>query len=84
MELLEKVVKIEEQTLAEDHPDRLASQQNLAAYYWKLGDHATAFNIMTRVVEVRKQALHESHPDRQCSEAWLREFERKMAGGGAG
>jgi len=28
--LLEKVVKIEEQTIAEDHPSRPASQHNLA------------------------------------------------------
>jgi len=28
--LLEKVVKIEEQTIAEDHPSQLASQDNLA------------------------------------------------------
>jgi hypothetical protein len=32
--LLEQVVKMREQTLAEDHPDRLASQQVLATVYW--------------------------------------------------
>jgi hypothetical protein len=31
--LLEQVVKIRQQTLAEDHPDRLTSQHELAGAY---------------------------------------------------
>lgn len=53
--LLEKVVNICEQTLAEDHPDRLASELLHSTIYWKLENHQAAMQIMHQVVEIRRQ-----------------------------
>ena len=77
--LLELVVKMREQTRAQDHPDRLASQQVLATMYWDLGRRNTALQMTNHVVEIRRQVLDEHHPDRVDSEAWLEHFEREWA-----
>ena len=69
--LLEQVVQIREQTLAEDHPDRLASKNNLATMYWDLGRRSAGLQMMKHVVEIRRQVLDEHHPAREGSEAWL-------------
>ena len=76
--LLEQVVKIEEQTLAEDHPSRLASQHNLATIFWSLDRRITSLQMMKHVVEIQGQLLDEHHPNRKASEAWLEYFEREM------
>ena len=44
--LLEQVVQIEEQTLAEDHPDRLASQHALAGAYRANGQVKEAVSLL--------------------------------------
>jgi Tetratricopeptide repeat len=67
--VLEQLLRIREQSLAEDHPDRLASQHNLAVFYWESGSHETALDTMARVVEIHKQVLEEDQPSRQSSEA---------------
>jgi Tetratricopeptide repeat len=65
------VVKIEEQLLVEDHPDRLASQHKLASVLWSSGAQRAALAIMIRVVELQSYVLDNNHPDRKLSEAWL-------------
>jgi hypothetical protein len=72
------VVKIREQTLAEDHPDRLVSQHTLATMYWDLGRRKVALDMMKHVVEIHRQVLDKYHPARTGSEAWLKHFEREM------
>ncbi|KAF7505310.1 hypothetical protein GJ744_001013 [Endocarpon pusillum] len=46
LSLLEQVVKISEQTLAEDHPDRLASQHELARAYKANGQIKEAVSLL--------------------------------------
>ena len=77
--LLEQVVKIREQALAEDHPSRLASQHSLATYLWELGRYQPALDMMERVVNIRRHVLGENHPNRQDSEAWLEHFHKEIA-----
>ena len=48
--LLERVVKIREQSLAGDHPDRLASQHALAGVYEANGQVKGAVALLERVV----------------------------------
>ena len=62
MSLLEQVVMIQEQTLAEDHPYRLASQQMLAIVYWDVGRRHAALQMTKHIVEIRQQVLEEHHP----------------------
>ena len=57
--LLEQVVKIHKQTLAEDHPSRLASQHVLATIYWDLDRYSDAVQMMKHVVGIRSQVLDE-------------------------
>jgi hypothetical protein len=76
--LLAQVVKIQEQTLAEDHPSRLASQQVLATMYWDLGRRNAALQITKQVIEIRRQVLNRYHLARTGSGAWLSDFERKL------
>jgi len=73
------VVKIKEQTLAADHPSRLASQHVLATMFWHLGQHAAALHLMENVVEELRKLLDEDHPNRKKSEAWLRYIQDSMS-----
>ena len=50
MALLEHVVKVEETTLAEKHPDRLASQHALARAYQANGQVKEAVALLEHVV----------------------------------
>jgi hypothetical protein len=76
--LLEQVVKIKEQTLAEDYPSRLASQQVLATMYGNLNRRNAALQMMKHIVEIQGQVLDEIHPDRINAETWLEQFEEEM------
>jgi hypothetical protein len=67
-----QVREIQEQTLAEDHPDRLASQHELATIYWEIDRQIAALQMMEHVVEIQQQVLDEHHPDRMNSEYWLK------------
>ena len=60
--LLEQVVKIGEQTLAEDHPDRLASQHALARAYRANRQVREAVSLLEQVVKIQEQTLAEGHP----------------------
>ncbi|KAH6871049.1 hypothetical protein B0T10DRAFT_592798 [Thelonectria olida] len=68
VKLLEHVVAIEEEALAEDHPDRLASQHALAGAYEANGQIKEAVKLLERVVAIREEALAEDHPDRLASQ----------------
>ena len=45
-------MKIREQTLAEDHPDRLASQHELAGVYQANGQVKEAVALLKEVVKI--------------------------------
>ncbi|KAL8701940.1 MAG: hypothetical protein Q9201_004645 [Fulgogasparrea decipioides] len=66
--LLEQVVEIRKQTLAEDHPSRLASQYMLAEAYQANGQVKEAVSLLEQVVRIQKQTLAEDHPDRLASQ----------------
>ena len=61
MEMLERVVKVREK-LAEDHPDRLASQHELASAYQADGQVGRAIGLLEHVVK-GEEKLAEDHPD---------------------
>jgi tetratricopeptide (TPR) repeat protein len=62
VEPLENVVRVEEK-LAEDYPDRLASQHVLASVYWSNGQITEAVATLEHVVKVQEK-LAEDHPSR--------------------
>ena len=66
--LLEQVVKIRETTLAETHPDRLASQHALAGAYEANGQVVEAVALLEQVVKIQETTLAETHPDRLASQ----------------
>jgi hypothetical protein len=66
------VVKIEEQTLAEDHPDRLGSQHALAGAYHADGQVGKAVKLLEHIVAVRTKVLRDSHPSRLVSQHMVR------------
>jgi tetratricopeptide (TPR) repeat protein len=65
-ETFEHVVKVREK-LAEDHPDRLASQHELAGAYLANGQISEAVESLEHVVKVQEK-LAEDHPDRLASQ----------------
>ena len=66
--LLEEVVQIRGQTLTEDHPDRLASQHELAGAYQANGQVQEAVRLLEDIARIRGQTLTEDHPDRLASQ----------------
>jgi cytochrome c-type biogenesis protein CcmH/NrfG len=52
VELLEHVVAVQEKTLAEEHPDQLASQHVLASTYQANGQIKQAVELLEYVVAV--------------------------------
>ena len=77
--LLQQVVAIQEQVLAEDHPDQLVSQYALAIAYQANGQVKDAVRLLEQVVVIQKQALAEDHPDRLASEDALIQAQRESA-----
>ena len=57
-----------EENLAEEHPDRLHSQQNLAMAYEADGQIKKAVELMEHVVAVEARTLAEEHPSRLASQ----------------
>jgi hypothetical protein len=55
--LLEHVVAVEEKVLAEDHPDRLASQHGLARAYHADRQVGKAVELLEHVVAVKARVL---------------------------
>ncbi|KAF1352876.1 hypothetical protein EJ07DRAFT_158900 [Lizonia empirigonia] len=68
VELLEHVVKMHKTTLDERHPDRLASQHELAGAYRANGQTREAVELLAHVVKMHKTTLDERHPDRLASQ----------------
>jgi hypothetical protein len=68
VKLLEHVVAVREKTLAEDHPDRLASQHVLAVAYRADGQVKKAVKLLEHVVAVWEKTLPEDHPDGLASQ----------------
>ncbi|KAL8894569.1 MAG: hypothetical protein Q9192_004210 [Flavoplaca navasiana] len=66
--LLEQIVLIREQTLAEIHPDRLSSQHELAITYLDNGQIKRALSLLEQVILIREQTLAENHLDRLASQ----------------
>ncbi|KAK6429616.1 hypothetical protein LTR95_014238 [Oleoguttula sp. CCFEE 5521] len=66
--LLEQVVAIEERVLAEDHPDRLTSQRELARAYLANGQVKDAVRLLEQVVAIRERVLAKDHPDQLASQ----------------
>jgi tetratricopeptide (TPR) repeat protein len=66
--LLEHIVKILEQTLAENHPNRLASQHELARAYLANGQAKEAVQLLEYVIKTEEPTLAENHPDRLASQ----------------
>jgi tetratricopeptide (TPR) repeat protein len=61
-------VKGLEDSLAEDHPDRLASQHALAIAYRANGQVGKAVALLEHVVKVREGGLADDHPSRLASQ----------------
>jgi tetratricopeptide (TPR) repeat protein len=66
--LLEHVVKMQEATLAETHPDRLSSQHELASAYRVNGQITEAIALLEHVVNVRETTLADTHPNQLASQ----------------
>ena len=60
--------KVRETALAETHPDRLASQHELASAYHTNGQTKEAVSLLEHVVRVKETTLAETHPDRLASQ----------------
>jgi hypothetical protein len=69
--MLEHVVKIHKTTLAEDHPNRLASQHELAIAYQSSGQVQEAVKMLEDVVKIEEATLAEDHPSRLASQRAL-------------
>ena len=66
--LLEQVVQIRKQSLAKDHPDRLASQHALAGAYKANGQVQEAVSLLEQVVQIKDQSLAKDNPSRLASQ----------------
>ena len=53
--LLEQVVKIREQTLAEDHPEQLSSQHELARAYLENRQVEEAASLFEKIAQIEDQ-----------------------------
>ncbi len=68
VKLLERVVAIRTEVLAEDHPSRLASQHELARAYQANGQVKEAVKLLEHVVAIKAEVLAEDHLDRLASQ----------------
>ncbi|KIN02921.1 hypothetical protein OIDMADRAFT_144079 [Oidiodendron maius Zn] len=71
IKVLERIGHLEERMLAEDHPDRLASQYELAGAYRANGQIKEAVQLLEHVVKIQERMLAEYHPDRLVSQHTL-------------
>jgi tetratricopeptide (TPR) repeat protein len=68
---LEHVVKTREKILAEDHPDRQASEHELARAYLVDGQTRKAIQMLEHIIRIRERVLVEDNPHRLASEQVL-------------
>ncbi|PMD50988.1 uncharacterized protein K444DRAFT_647369 [Hyaloscypha bicolor E] len=71
VELLEHVIATDEKMLAKEHPDRLASQHDLASAYETNGQTKRAIKLLECVVLVDEKTLAKEHPSRLASKRAL-------------
>ena len=71
VKLMEAVVAIRTEVLAEDHQDRLASQHVLAMAYQANGQIEEAASLLKYVVQLKKRVYKFDHPSRLVSERVL-------------
>jgi hypothetical protein len=71
-------------SLAEDHPHRLASQHTLAGAYRADGQVGKAVKLLEHAVAVREKVLAEDHPSRLGVAARARSGIRSRRTGGQG
>jgi tetratricopeptide (TPR) repeat protein len=57
------MILFRKRALAEDHPDRLTSQLELAVAYRENNQIEEAISLLKLVVSIRKRALAEDYPD---------------------
>ncbi|KAI9888330.1 MAG: hypothetical protein M1814_000583 [Vezdaea aestivalis] len=69
--LMKQIVRIKEQTLAEDHHNLLASQLALAIMYRDNGRVQEAVSLTEHVTKINKQSLVKGHPHRLESQCQL-------------
>jgi tetratricopeptide (TPR) repeat protein len=68
VQLLEKAVKIGKSEFAEDDPNHLRSQHELAIAYESNGQVEEAIQLLKPVVKIRVETLAEDHPGRLASQ----------------
>ena len=68
VEVLEKISRVEDATLAKDHPDRLSSQHSLARAYKSNGQIKDAVQLLEHIVKMDETTLNGDHPDRLTSQ----------------
>ena len=65
------LVRLPEEVLAEYHPDRLASEHELASAYEADGQVKKAIRLLEHVVSMERSKFSELHPSRVVSEQML-------------
>ncbi|GMG17376.1 unnamed protein product [Aspergillus oryzae] len=78
LKLLEYIIAIRTEVLAEDHPDRLASQYVLAIAYQANGQIKKAVKLLEYVVAIESEVLVEDHPDRLLLERIFAAFYKDL------
>ena len=61
--LLDERLEVSRRVLGEEHPDTLASMNNLAVLYLDQGKYAEAEPLLVKALEVGRRVLGEEHPD---------------------
>jgi tetratricopeptide (TPR) repeat protein len=61
--ILQRVLKMREESLGPEHPDTATSINNLAMLYEKLGRHKEALPLLERALTVCERSLGAEHPD---------------------
>ncbi|KAF6241315.1 hypothetical protein HO173_000025 [Letharia columbiana] len=79
-ELLEQVFRIDEETLASEDPDRLASQHKLAEAYIGMGNghYGRAAELLEQVFRIEENILAPDDSNRIISQQLLEEVRRRI------
>ena len=62
-----RALEIRRRTLGQEHPDTLASMNNLALALEKKGDHFLSEHMLRRAIQIQERVLGKEHPDRLVS-----------------
>ena len=84
--MFRRSLEVRERTLGKEHPDTLASVNDLAVLLARKGDYAGAEPLFRRALEARERTLGKEHPDTLASVnnlAALLMPERRLRRGGA-